>query len=702
MTAAFSIKRSRLLCALAIFAPLTSLADDTLVVTVKPQTAVTPTDGYTAKTSQSATKSDKPLVLTAQSVSVVTRQQMNDQNPVNVNEALNYTPGVFTNFSGGATRYDTISLRGFHGGDVNNTFLDGLRLMSDGASYNALQIDPWFLDRIDVVKGPSSTLYGQSIPGGLVNMTTKRPQFANEGHFRLQGGNNNTMGGAFDYTDAINDEVAFRLTGMTRTSDTMYDHQREERYAISPSLLYQPNEDTSLLLRAYLQKDPSGGYHSAVPAEGSIYSAPNGKLPRSFFDGDSEHNVFKRWQQIYSYELTHNFNDSLTFRQNASYTHSNTDLEQVYQIGWTPDYSMMNRWFSAETSSLNAYTVDNQLEADFNTAALVHKLTFGLDYQSFTNDTLGVSAPASQLNPYTGEQVTPVLDDYTRTPNTRRYRQTGAYLQDDISLDNWNVILGTRYDRMVTKNTTPTDTGRRQDDYISARGSVLYHFESGFSPYVSYSDAITPSTLQDSTGNLLTPMTSKQYEIGLKYQQPGSSSLYSIAAYDLTQNDVTNRIVQGSYNEPVGKVHSQGVELEARSKLTDRLSGTAAYTYNNLKYKETVDGTDGNTPYLAPRHMASLWAQYDAGLGINLGAGVRYIGKQWADNQNTLRVPAATLLDASVRMNMDSVAPSMKGAYVQLNVNNLTDREYVAGCYGTGYCYWGTERTVVATVGYDF
>lgn len=193
-------------------------------------------------------------MLTAQSVSVVTRQQMSDQGALTVNDALKYTPGVFTNFSGGATRYDTIALRGFHGGDVNNTFLNGLRLLSDGGSYNALQIDPWFLERIDVIKGPSSVMYGQSIPGGLVAMTSKRPQFATENHVNVMAGNNNTKGGAFDSTGALNEQWAYRLTGITRSSDTMYDHQREERYAISPSLLWQPDENTSLLLQANLQK----------------------------------------------------------------------------------------------------------------------------------------------------------------------------------------------------------------------------------------------------------------------------------------------------------------------------------------------------------------------------------------------------------------------------------------------------------------
>ena len=199
MRMAFSLKRSALLCSIALATPAFTFAAETLVVTAQPaETATTPTEGYTAKTSKGATKTDRPLITTAQSVSVVTRQQMEDQGAMDVNQALNYTAGAFTNFAGAATRYDTVSLRGFHGGDVDNIFLDGLRLMSDPGSYNVLQVDPWFLDRIDVIKGPSSALYGQTVPGGLVMETSKRPQFTPEGHFRASTGTNSTNSAAFD------------------------------------------------------------------------------------------------------------------------------------------------------------------------------------------------------------------------------------------------------------------------------------------------------------------------------------------------------------------------------------------------------------------------------------------------------------------------------------------------------------------------
>lgn len=705
MRVPFTLKRSVLFCSVALSASPLLYAAETLVVTAQPaETATTPTTGYTAKTSQGATKTDRPLITTGQAVSVVTRQQMEDQGAMSVNQALNYTAGAFTNFAGAASRYDTVSLRGFHGGDVDNVFLDGLRLMSDPGSYNVLQVDPWFLERIDVIKGPSSALYGQTVPGGLVMETSKRPQFRQEGHFRLSAGNNNTTSAAFDYTDALNDQLAFRLTGITRNSDTQYEHTREEKYAISPSLLWQPSEDTSLLLRAYLQKDPSGGYHSAVPGEGSITEHNGYKLSNGFYDGQSSLDQFKRREQIYSAEFAHRFNDTWAFRSNASYSHSNVDLDQVYQIGWTGNSSdLLNRYYSGSRSSLKAYAIDNQLEADFATGAVDHKVVLGAEYHQYKNDLHDASGNASQLNARTGASVG-ANDVYTFERSQRYYYQTGVYLQDEMVWDKWHLDLSGRYDRIVsqTENYDQATKNRRQDDHVGGRAALLYAFDNGVSPYVSYSQAITPQSLSGQNGNLLKPTTAEQYEAGVKYQPPGTSDLYTAAVYDLTQKDVGNRIVQGSYFVPAGKVHSQGLELEAHTQLTPRLSTIANYTLSHVRYKDSVDGNVGHTPYVTPNSMASLWSKYQFDYGLSVGAGVRYIGKQWADNENTRRLPSATLFDASVRADLGAWNSQLKGAYVQVNANNLTDREYVAACYGTGYCYWGAERSIVATVGYDF
>ncbi|SNY77476.1 TonB-dependent siderophore receptor [Enterobacter sp. CC120223-11] len=700
------LKRSSVLCALALAFPCAVFAEETVVVTAQPvESATAPTKGYSAKTSTGSTKTDQPLITTAQSVSVVTRQQMEDQGVSNVSQALSYTPGVYSTFGGAATRFDAISLRGYHGGDVDNIFLDGMRLMSDGGSHNIIQIDPWFLDRIDVIKGPSSALYGQSVPGGLVNLTSKRPQFTSEGHIQAFGGTQNTKGAAFDYTDAINDQWAYRLTGITRNTDTQFDNTREERYAISPSLLWQPDSDTSLLLRAYLQKDPSGGYHGSLPLDGTRYEHNGRKLSNHTNEGDPG-DGYQRREQIYSYEFDHQFNDVWSVHSSGSYTHSDVKLDQVYQVGWVDDSDMLARGYSGSKGSLDGWSTDNRVKADFTTGEVAHTLILGGEYHRFRNDIWTGAGSASPLNPWTyytpqtGHTVT-YSDD-----NNRRYYQAGVYLQDEMVWNRWHANLSTRYDRIVSEQVSDTfgTSARRSDDHISSRASLLYAFENGLSPYLSYSQAITPAMLSGPDGNLLKPTTAEQYEAGLKFQPPGSADLYSIAIYDLTQKDVATRDpnIGTATFLPAGKVHSQGVELEARNQLTPRLSTIAGYTWNRLRFADTKDGTDDNTPQLTPDQMASLWAHYQFDFGISAGAGVRYIGKQWADDTNTERLPSTTLIDAMVRADLGAWNSALKGAYLQVNANNLTDREYISGCYGTNNCYWGAERSVTATLGYDF
>lgn len=706
MNNALPLKRSSVLCALALAFPCAAFAEETVVVTAQPaESATAPTQGYTAKTSTGATKTYQPLITTAQSVSVVTRQQMEDQGVVNVSQALSYTPGVYSTFGGASTRFDAISLRGYHGGDVDNIFLDGMRLMSDGGSHNIIQIAPWFLDRIDVIKGPSSALYGQSVPGGLVNLTSKRPQFTSQGHIQAFGGTQNTKGAAFDYTDAINDQWAYRLTGITRNTDTQVDNTREERYAISPSLLWQPDSDTSLLLRAYLQKDPSGGYHGSLPLDGTRYEHNGRKLSTHTNEGDPG-DGYQRREQIYSYAFDHQFSDVWSVYSSGSYTHSDVKLDQVYQVGWIGDSDMLARGYSGSEGSLDGWSTDNRVKADFTTGEVAHTLVLGGEYHRFRNDIWTGAGSAAPLDPWTyytpqsGHTVT-YSDD-----NNRRYYQAGVYLQDEMVWNRWHANLSTRYDRIVSEQVSNTfaTSARRSDDHISSRASLLYAFENGLSPYLSYSQAITPAMLSGPDGNLLKPTTAEQYEAGLKFQPPGSSDLYSIAIFDLTQKDVATRDpnIGTATFLPAGKVHSQGVELEARNQLTPRLSTIAGYTWNRLRFADSKDGTDNNTPQLTPDQMASLWAHYQFNFGISAGAGVRYIGKQWADDANTERLPSTTLIDAMIRADLGAWTSSLKGAYLQVNANNLTDREYLSGCYGTNNCYWGAERSVVATVGYDF
>ena len=294
-------------------------------------------DGYNATHSQIATKTSTALLETSQSVSVVTREQMDDQGSQTVSQAMRYTPGVLTNPYGATHRYDYVALRGFNDGSVDNIYLDGLKSMGDSGTYSTMQVDPYFLERIDILKGPSSVLYGRSSPGGLVALTSKRPLY--EAYHQVQAtvGTQGQRGMGFDFSGPVDDDkrIAYRLTGLADQSDTQFDHNKEKRFALAPTVSIDFTEDTSLTLQAYLQHDPDGGYHGGVPADGTIHQRNGNRIAPHFFEGEPSIDGFQRDQQSFGYQFEHRFNDVFTARQNFRYLDSKVKLDQVYAYGWT-------------------------------------------------------------------------------------------------------------------------------------------------------------------------------------------------------------------------------------------------------------------------------------------------------------------------------------------------------------------------------
>lgn len=670
--------------------------------------ALDPTSGLLASTSSSATKTDTPLIETPQSVSVITREQIDEQKPRSVTEALRYTPGAFTGLVGAADRYDYVALRGFIENSTDNTIYDGLKLLSDSGTFSSIQIDPYFVERIDVFRGPSSVLFGRSAPGGLVQLTSKRPLFDPYRSVEVSYGTQGQKSAGFDVAGPVDDngKVAYRVTGLGRSTDTQFNNTREERYAIAPQVMFNFTPDTSLLLQAYLQRDPSGGFHSGVPADASITNDHAGqRISRHFVDSDPDNNEFKRNERIFGYQFDHRFNDRWTFRQNARYVSSDVALKQVYGYGWATGNDL-TRYYSGADESLNAFAIDNQLQGKFETGAVKHTVLLGLDYQNRHADGRWDSGSASNLNAFHPDYANGNVQITSRTFFDRRLEQTGFYLQDQLAYDRWRFTLSGRQDEVRTTESSRTgDYASKQSwsgSKFTKRAGLVYLFDSGVSPYVSYSESFNPNAYTDQQGKLLPPTQSKQYEVGVKYQQPGTENMVTMAAFDLTQDNVANRVLAQTYYTPAGKVRSRGIELEGKARLTDNFTMLAAYTFTAMSYRESTEGLTGNTPYQAPRHMASLWGDYQFDSGLGVGAGVRYVGTSWADSGNTLKVPAYTLVDLSVRYDLGRLSSSLKGMSVRVAANNLLDKTYVASCASLNYCYYGEERNVVATLKYEF
>ncbi|NCF06936.1 ferrioxamine B receptor FoxA [Kosakonia sp. H7A] len=677
----------------SVLAQETSTTHDTVVVTSQMQSG--------------ATKLETPDIETPQAVSIVTRQQYEEQGATSVRQAVSYTPGVYSNQIGASNRFDYIVLRGFSDGSLDNVYLDGLKLMGDTNSHSSLVIDPWFLDSVEVVRGPASVLYGRSSPGGIVALNSRKPSFDPGGEVKLFAGNNNQRGAAFDVTGPVddNDRVAVRLTGMTRYADSQFDHLKEQRYAIAPSLTWRITDQTRLELMAYLHRDPEGGSHSGLPYEGTVTPHAGRKISNTFFEGEDDYDKYDRRENMVGYNIEHAFDSGWSVRQKLRYLHTKVNLNQVYAAGWLND-TELNRGYSGSDESLSAITLDNQIDGSVDTGIINHRLLFGVDYQRRSNNVTASygSFPAiDAFNPVYGADPLSI-SVYSREKH--KLEQTGIYLQDQMSFDRWRLTLGGRHDQVKITNVNKINDTRDtlDQDHFSSRAALMYLFDNGFAPYVSYSTAFTPTSFTDEYGKILQPMKGKQWEAGLKFQPEGSQTMYSASVYRINQKNIATKVEPTDPYRSIGEIESEGVELEAVGQLTDNLRLQAAYTYNDIRYKKSSAEEQGKRAVYAPRNQASAWLSYDVktGLfnGLTVGSGVRYVNGITSDRQNTHTLPSYTLVDLAVGYDLGNVG--LKGMSAQLNVNNLTDKRYVAACNSLSYCYFGAERSVVGSVSWAF
>ena len=661
----------------------------------------------TSQMQSGATKLATPDIETPQSVSIVTREQFEEQGATSVRQAVSYTPGVYSNQIGASNRFDYIVLRGFSDGSLDNVYLDGLKMMGDTNSHSSLVVDPWFLEDIEVVRGPASVLYGRSSPGGIVALTSRKPSFDAGGEVKLFAGNNNQRGAAFDVTGALddNDRVAARLSGMTRYADSQFGPLKEERYALMPSLTWRITDQTRLDLMAYLHRDPEGGSHSGLPYGGTVVPHYGQKISNTFYEGEDDYDKYDRRENMVGYNIEHMFDSGWSVRQKLRYLHTDVELNQVYAAGWLNE-TELNRGYSGSDEKMSAITLDNQLDGSFDTWQVNHRLLVGIDYQNRSNNTTGYYGafpPIDAFNPVYGAKPD-YIDMYAREKH--KLRQTGYYLQDQMSWDRWRITLGGRYDQVSVSNIDKIKNTRSDLDKnnFSTRAALLYLFDNGFAPYVSYSTAFTPTSFADENGNLLDPMKGKQWEAGLKYEPEGLNSQFSASVFRINQTNIATKEEPTDPYRSIGEIESEGVELEAISQLTDSFRLQAAYTYTDIRYKKSSPEEQGKRAVYAPRNQASAWLSYDVKSGpldgLTLGSGVRYVNGITSDRLNTHTLPSYTLVDMVIGYDLTNIG--IKGLSAQLNVNNLTDKRYVAACNSLSYCYFGAERSIVGSVSWKF
>lgn len=674
-----------------------------------------PVEGYSAKRSATGTKTDTPIIETPQSISVVTADYAEAIGATNLKEALSYTPGINIAPYGSDSRYDWVYLRGFDG--YSSIHLDGLPLRNI-ASLSVWRTENYNLERFEVLRGPSSVLYGQNSPGGLINAVSKRPTNRPLRELQLQLGEDSRKQIAGDFSGPVDEEgkLLYRLTALVKDGELPAEGMDDDRYFIAPSLTWRPSEDTSLTILSQFMSDRAGVYTSIAPYQGTLLGNPNGKVSSSDFLSEPDFNQFDQDQWMLGYVLEHRVRDNWTLRQNARYSHMKLDYWQAstmgdYNNGYAPfivvngdssdpaNYRLRYLAVNGTKSKATSFVIDNQAEGKLKFGPTEHTLLIGLDHQRTRFDEsayFGISdATIDVFNPsYGAELAIPAPYSDARI----RLRQTGLYLQDQIKFDErWVVTLGGRYDwaRIETDDHLSGSESHQNDEKFTGRAGLVYLAPNGLAPYVSYAESFVPTvTINPETGKPFDPETGRQYEIGLRYQPPGRNEMYSLAAFDLRRrNYITEDVLFVPRQR--GEITVRGMEIEAYLQPLERMNLTLSYTFTpKADITKSADATEvGKQANPVSRHQASVWADYSFPGGFKAGLGVRYVGpNDGYDSAAPKRVPGYTLFDAMIGYDF-------KQWSLALNARNLTDKTYYSQC-GYGMCYFGDERRIVATATY--
>lgn len=687
----------------AVWAQEKSANNDTIIVTADKRPSAD--KGYMAQTSRTGSRTNGSILATPQSVSVIGRQELQDRNVQSTTQALQYTPGVFANTSAISSRFDYFTIRGFDS-TLSGILLDGLR-STTALSY--VHYQPYGMQSIEVLRGPSGFLYGAGSPGGVVNMISKRPLANGQHEIGAQVGSYGRLQGQFDFTGPLNDDksLLYRVVGVGRNSDTQFDHVPDDTMYIAPSLTWQPDNNTMLTILASANRDKFGPPRPFKPIYGTLLANPNGKVDRNvYLDGTGLDNYLTQYNL--GYQLEHSFNDDLSWHSAARFSSTRTMTQTLSGLSLESDMRTLKRGANQFRIDGKIFATDNNLKTRWNLGALEGTSVAGLAYRHTGEDYYLNSGTASSIDIYHPAQNGGF---YAATPlvsTKQNANETGVYLANSIALfQRLNFDLSGRQDwaNVNTKNRLRDNETSQTDHRFTWRAGVSYLTDIGVAPFISYATSFSPVLGTNFYGQHYMPTTGKQWETGVKYKPEGLDAMFSLAWFNLKQDNVLVSDPDNSRNSiQIGQVTSKGIEASATANLTEELKLIGSYTWNDLETTQTTTpGAKGKTPTGLPEKMASLWGDYTFSSGplasLGVGVGVRYVGSTWADTANTIKVPDYTAVDAALRYDLGQVNSRLKGVNLALNANNLFNKQYFVSC-STSSCNTGFDRNLSATLTY--
>ncbi|AOF92683.1 TonB-dependent siderophore receptor [Sinorhizobium sp. RAC02] len=634
-----------------------------------------------ATKTSSGSKMATEILNTPASVSVITAKEIQQRGAETVEEVLQYTAGVTTDFYGSDDRYDFFKIRGFDA----YTYRDGLVL---GRPFGGVREEAYAFERVEVLKGANSTVFGVSDPGGAVNFVTKRPKSEKFGEAYITGGSFNRKEVGFDFGDNLtsDDTLSYRFTGKLRDADAEYDYSRDDEKFFMGGLTWRPTDATSLsIVYDHLNKD-------GVPGSGGHPVGTD--FDRDRFFGEPDYNYRGTNRNTVSVMLDHDFGSGFTFNTNARYSKTNTDFGYAYISGTSTDGSnTASRAFFGNEASSRQFIIDAHLQYEASFDNVESRTLIGAEYNSIAGDNDTYWGPAPSIdwtNPiYTGRPTS--LPLIASTSNDQKGK--ALYMQQELTFaDKIIVTAGLRNDWLDLSETNNLASTTKEADVseLTKRIGLTYRLTDEIAPYVTYAESVAPPAFG------VDPERGEQIELGIKYQPGAFPALFTASVYDLTKTDVSRFNAATNSWEKLDGMRVKGLDLEAKAELTNNWSLTAAYSYLDAEIIDPKDPNRGNRPYHVPEHIASLWVNYTLeGNGrrgdMTFGLGGRYTGAYYFNDANTVKTGSNFVVDAAFTYKV------FENTALELNVSNLFDRKHV-DYGGFGADFYNPGRAVYATL----
>jgi iron complex outermembrane recepter protein len=661
-------------------------------------------DGNTVVTTSTGSKLNVAITEVPHSVSVVSREQLDAVPGAKVDEVLRYTAGVQPSTYGTDADFDWVRVRGFQA-DQTGVFQDGLQLYQYG--FGSFLIEPFLLEQIEVLKGPSSALYGGANVGGVINYVGKRPTGE---RLRYTETGINSFGNAyfgFDVGDGTEaGDLAYRLTGKLSGGGWETEDAEDLKGSVLGSVAWTPDAATSLTVYGQYQaadlEHTSTGF---LPYIGTAEDAPGGvRIPRDLNYGDPDFDSYDRQQAMIGYEFERDLDTTWTFRQNARLAAAGLEEQYLYTYGDLSPTNTLDRAAFDHETDIVTFTIDNQIAGVINTGPIEHSLLAGIDYKNVDFSSIQGSdstfnspvrvPPIDVLDPQYGV-VDPLISTYL--DDDIALRQLGIYAQDQMRIDNVIATFNGRYDHTeidFDNNIAGTSTSS-SEGVFTGRVGLGYEFDFGLTPYVSYATSFNPTIATNVANELLESEHGRQLEVGIKYEPTFVDGLITASLFNIDrENYAVDDPAAFGRSLAIGDVNMFGFEIEGEVTV-EQVTLFAALTYLDAEITDSATpALIGNTPVQIPELTASLGVEYafEGQLeGLTVGAGMRYLGESWADDANTTQVDGVALVDASLRYQQDDWG-------VTLAASNIFDERYVSSCDSLTNCGYGAGRTVTLSL----